>query len=68
MKPGEGQYQDLRLAAKAADREKAAEEQWPAFEKRLETVALDHAEEARRHLDAAFGPMLRTPSTEVSDD
>ena len=35
MKPGEGEFEDLRLAAKAADREKAAEEQRPAFEKRL---------------------------------
>ncbi len=38
MKPGEGEYEDLRLAATAADREKAAKEQWPAFEKRLEAL------------------------------
>jgi hypothetical protein len=35
MRPGEGEFEDLRLAAKAADRTKAAEQQWPAFEKRL---------------------------------
>jgi hypothetical protein len=35
MRPGEGEFQDLRLAAKASDRGKAAEKQWPAFEKRL---------------------------------
>lgn len=34
MKPKEDEF-DLRLAAKAADAEKAAEQQWPAFEKRL---------------------------------
>ena len=35
MRPGEGEFEDLRLAAKAADRGKAAEEEWPALEKRL---------------------------------
>jgi hypothetical protein len=35
MRPGEGEFEDLRLAAKAADRGTAAEQQWPAFEKRL---------------------------------
>jgi hypothetical protein len=35
MKPGEGEFEDLRLAAKAADRGKAARREWPAFEKRL---------------------------------
>ena len=35
MKPGEGEFEDLRLAAKATDRSKAAQQQWPAFEKRL---------------------------------
>jgi hypothetical protein len=34
MKPAEDAF-DLRLAAKAADREKAARQQWPAFEERL---------------------------------
>lgn len=35
MKPGEVEFEDLRLAAKAADRGKTGKEQWPAFEKRL---------------------------------
>jgi hypothetical protein len=35
MKPREGEFEDLRLAAKAADRGKAAEQLWPAFEERL---------------------------------
>lgn len=35
MRPREGEFEDLRLAAKAADRGKAAKQQWPAFEKRL---------------------------------
>lgn len=34
MKPNEDEF-GLRLAAKAADRAKAAQQQWPAFEKRL---------------------------------
>ena len=35
MSPGEGEFEGLRLAAKAADRGRAAEQQRPAFEKRL---------------------------------
>jgi hypothetical protein len=35
MRPAPGEWDDLRLAAKAADRGKAAEKLWPAFEKRL---------------------------------
>ena len=35
MKPREGEFESLRLAAKAADRGKAAEREWPVFEKRL---------------------------------
>jgi hypothetical protein len=35
MKPRDGEFEDLHLAAKAADREKAASQQWPAFEARL---------------------------------
>jgi hypothetical protein len=35
MRPGEGEFENLRLAAKAADRGKAAQQQWPAFERRL---------------------------------
>ncbi|MGO9961606.1 MAG: hypothetical protein ACLP50_37480 [Solirubrobacteraceae bacterium] len=34
MRPGNDEF-GLRLAAKAADREKAARQEWPAFEKRL---------------------------------
>jgi ABC-type Fe3+-hydroxamate transport system substrate-binding protein len=33
-----GLRDSLRLAAKAADREKAAEKLWPAFEKRLKEL------------------------------
>lgn len=35
MRPREGEFESLRLAAKAADREKAARQEWPAFEERL---------------------------------
>jgi hypothetical protein len=35
MRPREGEFESLGLAAKAADRAKAAEQEWPAFEKRL---------------------------------
>jgi hypothetical protein len=35
MRPAPGEWDDLRLAAKAANRGKAAEKLWPAFEKRL---------------------------------
>jgi hypothetical protein len=35
MRPREGEFESLRLAAKAADREKAAEKERPAFEARL---------------------------------
>jgi hypothetical protein len=47
MKPREDEF-GLRLAAKAADREKAAGEEWPAFEERLtelgyEPRAIAHA-------------------------
>ena len=48
MGPGESEFEDLRLAAKAADRGKAAKQQWPAFEKRLRelgysSLAIAHA-------------------------
>jgi RNA polymerase sigma factor (sigma-70 family) len=36
MRPAEGEFEDLRLAAKAADEGKAAPQQWPASEKSLE--------------------------------
>ena len=35
MSAGEDEFEGLRLAARAVDRGKAAEQQWPAFEKRL---------------------------------
>ena len=35
MRPKEGEFECLRLAAKAADREKAARQLWPVFEERL---------------------------------
>jgi hypothetical protein len=38
MKPSEGEFEDLRLAAKAADRGKAARQEWPAFEERLKQL------------------------------
>ena len=38
MRPREGEFEDLRLAAKAADRGKAAREEWPAFEERLKQL------------------------------
>jgi hypothetical protein len=38
MKPREGEFEDLRLAAKAADRGKAARQEWPAFEERLKQL------------------------------
>ena len=38
MKPREGEFEGLRLAAKAADRGKAARQEWPAFEERLKQL------------------------------
>jgi hypothetical protein len=38
MRPDPGKWDSLRLAAKAADREEAAEELRPAFEKRLKEL------------------------------
>ena len=38
MRPAPGEWDSLRLAAKAADREKAAAKLWPAFEKRLKEL------------------------------
>ena len=38
MRPEEGEFDCLRLAANAADRGKAAQRQWPAFEKRLKEL------------------------------
>ena len=38
MRPTKGEFEDLRLAAKAADRGTAAQQEWPAFEKRLDQL------------------------------
>ncbi|MGO9956015.1 MAG: hypothetical protein ACLP50_08535 [Solirubrobacteraceae bacterium] len=38
MRPAPGEWDDLRLAAKAADRGRAAKALWPAFEKRLKEL------------------------------
>jgi hypothetical protein len=37
MRPGKDEF-GLRLAAKAADRGKAARQEWPAFEERLRVL------------------------------
>jgi hypothetical protein len=41
MRPARGEFESLRLAAKAADREAAARRQWPAFEKRLRELGYE---------------------------
>jgi len=33
-----GEFEDLRVAAKASDRAKAADKEWPAFEKQLKQL------------------------------
>jgi hypothetical protein len=38
VRPAPGKWDDLRLAAKAADRGNAGKELWPAFEKRLKEL------------------------------
>ena len=38
MRPTEGEFECLRLAAKAADRGKAAQQEWPAFERSLKQL------------------------------
>lgn len=38
MRAGPGEFDGLRLAAKASDRDKAAQQEWPAFEKRLKQL------------------------------
>jgi hypothetical protein len=38
VKPQKGEFEDLRLAANAADRGKAAQQEWPAFEERLKEL------------------------------
>ena len=57
MKPAPGEWDDLRLLAKAADRGKAAEKLWPDFEKRLKE--LGYSGRAIAHAFAA----LAGPST-----
>ena len=41
MRAKPGEYECLRIAAKAEDRLKAAEQLWPAFEKRLMALGYD---------------------------
>ena len=38
MKVRDGEFEGLRLAAKASDRAEAARREWPAFEKRLKQL------------------------------
>ena len=61
MRPSEGELESLREslrpAAKAADRAKAAEQQWPAFEERLR-----HLGYGQRAIARAFAT-LRGPGT-----
>ncbi len=61
---------DISLArARHATRAKrAARTARPSRAEKPETVALDHAGEARRRLVAAFGPMLLAAGDEVCDD
>jgi hypothetical protein len=55
MRPGDGGFANLRLAAKAADRQKAACDQWPTFEARLR--ALGYGPRAIAHAFSALsGP------------
>ncbi len=55
MRAAPGEWDCLRLAAKAADREKAAEPLWPAFEERL--TELGYSPLAIAHAFAALaGP------------
>lgn len=52
MRAAPGEWDCLRLAAKAADREKAAEPLWPAFEERL--TELGYSPRAIAHAFAAL--------------
>ncbi len=47
---------------------RAARNAQPTRGERLGMVDLDHAEQVRRNLDAAFGPMLRAAGDEAFDD
>jgi hypothetical protein len=38
LRPTKGEFESLRLAARAADRSKAARQEWPAFEERLKEL------------------------------
>lgn len=38
MRARPGEFDDLRLAAKASDRATVAQQEWPAFEKRLKQL------------------------------
>jgi len=42
MSPASGEWDSLRLAAKAADRERTAKTLWPAFEQRLKDLGYSH--------------------------
>ncbi len=57
MKAAPGEHEDLRIAAKVADREKAADAQRPAFEKLLRELGYGHYAIAR-----AFA-VLKGPGT-----
>jgi len=71
MRPREGDFEALRLAAKAADRGRAAQQEWPVFEKRLRQLGygprgdrprVQHAE--RLGLCAEALEVLRAPMPE----
>ena len=63
MPPGKDEF-DLRLAAKAADREKAARQQWPTFEERL--TELGYGPRAIAHAFRALsGPGTAAEALEV---
>lgn len=55
MKAAPGEHEDLRLAAKVADREKAAATQWPVFEARLRELGYGH-DAIWRAFDVLKGP------------
>ncbi len=57
MKAVPGEHECLRNAAKAADREKAADAQWPAFQKRLRELGYGN------HAIARTFAVLKGPGT-----
>jgi hypothetical protein len=54
MRPGDGGFADPRLAAEAADRQKAGCEQWPAFEARLRALGYGPQSDRARILRAQW--------------